>query len=221
MTQREGVQLITSFLHFLWANLCVLTCVRKVFITAPMTKLELVNVATIGSVIQFRVFDQWPRGGVQPITSSLHFLWVNLGFFIFIRKVYISSLQTNLDLVNLSIIHWVIQFRVFDQSFRWRGTTNHFISPLPPGQSERSKNCWKAIEYHFQDKFTTCKSAQYSLSNLISSFLINDLGGQLQYSLHFSSSSGPIFEFLDALESSTLQLLGKIEIFPIQLLFID
>ena len=149
-------------------------------------------------------------GGVQLITSFLHFLWTNLGFFIFIRKVYISSLQTNLDLVNLSIICWIIQFRVFDQLFRWRGTTNHLISPLPPGQSERSQIRWKGIEHHFQAKFTPCKSAQYSLSNLISSFLINDLGGQLQYSLHFSSSSGPIFDFLDALESSRLQLLGKI-----------
>jgi len=149
-------------------------------------------------------------GGVQLITSFLHFLWTNLGFFIFIRKVYISSLQTNLDLANVASIGGVIQFRVFDQSFRWRGTTNHPISPLPPGQSERSKFCWKGIEHHFQDNVTSCKSAQYSLSNLISTFFINDLGGQLQYSLHFSSSSGPIFEFLDAIECSRLQLFGKI-----------
>jgi len=56
-------------------------------------------------------------GGVQVhlITSFLHFLWTNLGFFIFIRKVYISSLQTNLDLANVASIGAVIQFRVFEQ----------------------------------------------------------------------------------------------------------
>ena len=58
MTQGGGVQLITSFLHFLWVNLGVLRCVIKLWITPSMTKLDLVNVATIGAVIQFRVFDQ-------------------------------------------------------------------------------------------------------------------------------------------------------------------
>ena len=87
--------------------------------------------------------------------------------------------MTNLDLVNVASIGGVIQFRVFDQSFRWRGTTNHFMSSLPPGQSEHSQVHWTGIEYHFQYKFTPYKSAQYSLSNLISSFLINDLGGQV------------------------------------------
>jgi len=57
MTQ-GGVQLITLFLHFLWANPGLLICVRKVFITAPRTKLELVNVISIGGVIPFRLFDQ-------------------------------------------------------------------------------------------------------------------------------------------------------------------
>jgi len=47
MTQ-GGVQLITLFLHFLWDNPGLLTCVRKVFITAPRMKLELVNVISIG-----------------------------------------------------------------------------------------------------------------------------------------------------------------------------
>jgi len=58
MTQEGGAQLITSFLHFLGANLGVLRCIRKLHITPFMTKLDLVNVATIGAVIQFRVFDQ-------------------------------------------------------------------------------------------------------------------------------------------------------------------
>ena len=48
MTQGGGVQLITSFLYFLCANVGVLRCVRKLYITAPRTKLELVNVVIIG-----------------------------------------------------------------------------------------------------------------------------------------------------------------------------
>jgi hypothetical protein len=50
MTQ-GGVQLLTLFLHFLWANINVFTCVRKVFITPSRTKLQLVNVIIIGQVI--------------------------------------------------------------------------------------------------------------------------------------------------------------------------
>jgi len=57
MTQRE-VQLITLFLHFLWANPGLLTCVRNILITTFMTNLDLVNVASIGEVIPFRLFDQ-------------------------------------------------------------------------------------------------------------------------------------------------------------------
>ena len=44
----EGVQLISGFIHFLWANLDVLTCVRNLSITTFMTNLDLVNVASIG-----------------------------------------------------------------------------------------------------------------------------------------------------------------------------
>jgi len=45
-----------------------------------MTNLDLVNVATIGGVIQFRVFlSMTQRGGVQLITSFLHFLLLILG----------------------------------------------------------------------------------------------------------------------------------------------
>jgi len=57
MTQ-GGVQLITSLLPFLWANLGVLTCVGKISITTFMTNSDLVNVASIGGVMQFRVFEQ-------------------------------------------------------------------------------------------------------------------------------------------------------------------
>jgi len=58
MTQGGGVQLITSFLHFLWTNLGVFECIRKLYITPSMRNLDLVNMASIGGVIQFRVFDQ-------------------------------------------------------------------------------------------------------------------------------------------------------------------
>ena len=51
MTQGGGVQL-TSFLNFLWAFLGVIRFVGKPYITAPRTKLELVNVVSIGCVIQ-------------------------------------------------------------------------------------------------------------------------------------------------------------------------
>ena len=43
-----GVELITSFLDFLWAVLQLLGFVLKLWITPFMMKLDLVNVASIG-----------------------------------------------------------------------------------------------------------------------------------------------------------------------------
>ena len=49
----EGeVQLITSFLRFYWAILGVLKFIKKILITALMTNLEIVNVASNCCAIQ-------------------------------------------------------------------------------------------------------------------------------------------------------------------------
>ena len=52
------VQLITSFLRFYWAILGFLKFIRKLLITALMTNLEIVNVASIRCAIQLRVFEK-------------------------------------------------------------------------------------------------------------------------------------------------------------------
>ena len=52
------VQLIISFLRFYWAILGVLGFIRKLLITALMTNLEIVNVASIRCAIQLRAFEK-------------------------------------------------------------------------------------------------------------------------------------------------------------------
>ena len=189
--------------------------------------LNLVNVASIGWAIQFRLFDQpcrrrgttnylihslpvgqswssyiqwkamdyqshdklrpckcgqyWLNNSistfwsmiqeeVQLIAWFVHFLCANLKILTFIGKVYITSLRMNLDLVNVASIGWIIQFRLFDQWCRRRGTTTHLIVSLPLAQYWCSWMRWKAISYPFYDELRPCKCGQYWLSNSISTF---------------------------------------------------
>jgi len=65
-----------------------------------MTRLDLVNVASIGGVIQFWVFDQ----SCRRRGTGNHFLCANLGVLGCIRKLYITPSGTKLDLINVASI---------------------------------------------------------------------------------------------------------------------
>ena len=58
-------------------------------------------------------------GEVQLITSFLHFYWAILSIFGFIKKLLITALRTNLEIVNVASIHCAIQLRVFEKWWRY------------------------------------------------------------------------------------------------------
>ena len=54
-------------------------------------------------------------GEVQLITSFLRFYWAILSILGFIRKLLITALRTNLEIVNVASIRCAIQLRVFEK----------------------------------------------------------------------------------------------------------
>jgi hypothetical protein len=107
---------------------------------------------------------------VALITLYIYQLWTILSVLRFIWKLQFKTLGNNFDHVNVANIHLAIQFRVFDQSCRRKGTTNYLIPSLPIGCSWGSWMGWKAIHYPFYGELRSCKCGQYWLSNSISTF---------------------------------------------------